>query len=378
MFMHVFTYRLKCLLRDYQSIFWTLLFPLIMATFFNMAFSNLNSAEAFNPINVAVVNNEEYLQDGSFKTALEKASTGDGRLFNLSVVSAEEADQMLRDNIIDGYIIAGRPIKLVVSKSGLNQNIIKSFIDNYIHTVSVFGTILSKAPGKLQDLLNDINNRVNYVKEVSTTSAEPDNIILYFYSLIAMSCFYGGFLGMREVSDIQANISPVAARINTAPVHKLKTYLYSSAASIIIHLAEMYILLAYLIFILKVDFGSKTAYVLLTTFIGSIAGFSFGAFISALVKKSEGLKVGIIISVTMLCCFLAGMMNQDMKYVISKNAPVLSYLNPVNLLTDAFYSLYYYDTYTRFFTNIVMLTAFIAVFCSGTYLIIRRRKYASL
>jgi len=378
MFMHVFTYRLKCLLRDYQSIFWTLLFPLIMATFFNMAFSNLNSAEAFNPINVAVVNNEEYLQDGSFKTALEKASTGDGRLFNLSVVSAEEADQMLRDNIIDGYIIAGRPIKLVVSKSGLNQNIIKSFIDNYIHTVSVFGTILSKAPGKLQDLLNDINNRVNYVKEVSTTSAEPDNIILYFYSLIAMSCFYGGFLGMREVSDIQANISPVAARINTAPVHKLKTYLYSSAASIIIHLAEMYILLAYLIFILKVDFGSKTAYVLLTTFIGSIAGFSFGAFISALVKKSEGLKVGIIISVTMLCCFLAGMMNQDMKYVISKNAPVLSYLNPVNLLTDAFYSLYYYDTYTRFFTNIVMLAAFIAVFCSGTYLIIRRRKYASL
>jgi ABC-2 type transport system permease protein len=67
-----------------------------------------------------------------------------------------------------------------------------------------------------------------------------------------------------------------------------------------------------------------------------------------------------------------------MKYIIARNIPLLSYLNPVNLLTDAFYALYYYDTFTRVFTNIAILVVFIIVFCSGTYLIIRRRKYASL
>lgn len=377
-FIHVFTYRLKCLLRDYESIFWTMFFPLILATLFNMGFSNLGSAEVFNPIDIAVVNNGEYQHNEKFKLALDKVSNGDDRLFNLSAVSMEEADEMLRNNKIDGYIIVEQPIKLVVNKSGLNQSIIKSFIDNYMHTISASNNILAKEPDKMQNLIVHAQNRVNYVKEVSSTNAKPNIILVYFYSLIAMACFYGGFLGMREVSDIQANIKPVAARINISPVHKLKTFLYSSCASIIIHLTEMLILLAYMVFILKIDFSTKTALVLLTTFIGSIAGFSFGAFISAIIKKSEGLKVGILISVTMLCSFLAGMMYQDMKYIIARNIPLLSYLNPVNLLTDAFYALYYYDTFTRVFTNIAILVVFIIVFCSGTYLIIRRRKYASL
>ena len=76
MFIHIFTYRLKFLLRDYEGIFWTMLFPLILATLFNMGFSNLNSAEMFNPINIAVVNNESYRQNQSFKQTLEKVSTG--------------------------------------------------------------------------------------------------------------------------------------------------------------------------------------------------------------------------------------------------------------------------------------------------------------
>lgn len=378
MFIHVFAYRLKCLLRDYESIFWTMFFPLILATLFNMGFSNLGSAEVFNPIDIAVVNNGEYQHNEKFKLALDKVSAGDDRLFNLSAVSMEEADEMLRNNKIDGYIIVEQPIKLVVNKSSLNQSIIKSFIDNYMHTISASSNILVKEPDKMQNLIVHAQNRVNYVKEVSSTNAKPNIVLVYFYSLIAMACFYGGFLGMREVSDIQANIKPVAARINISPVHKLKTFLYSSCASIIIHLTEMLILLAYMVFILKIDFSTKTALVLLTTFIGSIAGFSFGAFISAIIKKSEGLKVGILISVTMLCSFLAGMMYQDMKYIIARNIPLLSYLNPVNLLTDAFYAMYYYDTFTRVFTNIAILVVFIIVFCSGTYLIIRRRKYASL
>lgn len=76
--------------------------------------------------------------------------------------------------------------------------------------------------------------------------------------------------------------------------------------------------------------------------------------------------------------FLAGMMYQNMKYIVSQNVPLLSYLNPVNLLTDAFYSLYYYDSLDRYFLNIAILSIFAIIFCAGTYLIVRRRKYASL
>jgi len=378
MFLHIFTYRLKCLLRNRENIFWTLLFPLILATLFYFAFSNLNSAEAFSAIDIAVVDNEQYRKDENFKAALEKASTGNDRLFNVSVVSGEKADEMLMNSEIDGYIIVDWPIRLVVSKSGMKQTIIKTFIDNYMHTFSAVSTLMSETPDKIQNLAYILNNRINYVREVSGTTSEPNNILLYFFSLIAMTCFYGGFWGMRVVSDIQADISAVAARVNTAPVHKLKTFLYNSFASVIIHLSEMFIMLAYLVFVLDIDFGQKSFYVLLTVFIGSLAGFYFGAFISAIVRKQEGLKVGIMVSVTMICTFFAGMMNQDIKYIISRKAPLLAYLNPISLLTDAFYALYYYDTLTRFFSNIAVLAVFTAAFCTGTYLIIRRQKYASL
>jgi ABC-2 type transport system permease protein len=378
LFAHIFIYRLKCLLRDRETIFWTALFPLILGTLFYMAFSNLNNNELFQPINIAVVNDSQYQMNESFKQALNKASAGEQRLFNATVTSKDQADKMLSDNLIDGYIVVEEPIKLVVAKSGINQNIIKSFIDNYMQTVSAVKSILAENPSAMPTLLQSIENRENFFNDVPISKAAPDNTLNYFYTLIAMACFYGGFIGMREVTDIQANISPVAARVNIAPVNKMKAFLYSSAASFLIHFFEMLILLAYLIFVLRIDFGNKTAYGLLATFIGSIAGLSFGAFISALVKKSEGVKVALLITVTMTCSFLSGMMYQNMKYIVARNAPVLSWLNPLNLLTDAFYSLYYYDTFARYVLNIAALSIFSIAFCSGTYIIIRRRKYASI
>lgn len=355
-----------------------MLFPLLLAVFFNMAFSNLNSGESFKAIDIAVVENKQYPDEQYFMSALDEVSNGDDRLFNLTVASMDKADQLLKDNSIDGYIIVENPVRLVVNKSGMEQNIIKSFLDNYMHTASTIGSILRERPEKQQEVLNELGDRKQYVREVSGTNAEPNNVLNFFYSLIAMACFYGGFFGMREITDIQADISPLAARINTAPVHKLKTFLISMSASLLIHIAEILLLLLFLQFAIGIDFGPKAGYILLTAIAGSIAGVTFGAFISALVKKSEGIKVGILIGVSMTGSFLAGMMYQNMKYIISQKIPVLSYLNPINLLTDAFYCLYYYDTFERFFLNIGILLIFIVLFCLGTYLIIRRRKYASL
>lgn len=378
MFAHIFKYRLKCLLRDKETTFWTLVFPLLLAVFFNMALSNVNSGEIFKAINIAVVDDVNYQSNQYFKTALNEASQGDDKLFNLKVTSKDNADQLLNNNSIAGYIVVETPIKLVVNKSGFNQNIIKSFIDNYLQTVSAVDSILLANPKVQQELLSNLGERQQYVTEISGTSAEPNNILNIFYTLIAMACFYGGFLGMRDVTDIQADISPLAARINVAPVHKLKTFISSVSTSLLIHLSEMLLLLIFLRFVLQVDFGSKVGCVLLTTVIGSVAGVFSGAFISALVKKSEGMKVAILIGVTMVGCFLAGMMYQNMKYVVAQKVPVLSYLNPVNLLTDAFYSLYYYDTLSRYALNIGILCVFIVIFCIGTYITIRRRKYANL
>ena len=48
------------------------------------------------------------------------------------------------------------------------------------------------------------------------------------------------------------------------------------------------------------------------------------------------------------------------------------------MISDAFYALYYYSDYSRFFLNIGILAGFSLVFYLVVYFTTRRQKYASL
>jgi ABC-2 type transport system permease protein len=142
-------------------------------------------------------------------------------------------------------------------------------------------------------------------------------------------------------------------------------------------LLELLLLLAFLTGVLGISFGDQLFYIALTCVVGSLTGVSFGACIAAIIKKGEGVIVGILIGSTMTMSFLAGMMSSDIKYLVMTKVPILSYLNPASLITDSFYALYYYNTHTQFFTNLLLLGAFTLLF-TITYLVLRRQKYASL
>lgn len=384
MFLHNYLYRLKCIVRDKQMMFWTLLFPIVLATLFNLAFSNLSNAESFSKIKVGIVNNEEYKKDKAFISAIDSVSNSDksagkSNLFDIEYTSKEEAEKLLEDSKIEGYIYFDNGIKLVLKESGINQTIIKGFLDDFKQSTSTMVTIISKNPAAVQNgLLDSVSNRTDYLKEVAASNAAPDTTVNYFYSLIAMACLYGSFWGLKEVVAIQADLSPQAARVNMTPTHKLKVFMVSIFAAATVQLVEIFVLLLYLIFMLKINFGNQLGYIILTCVIGTITGVSFGTVVASIVKKGEGVKIAILIGVSMTMSFLSGMMNDKMKYIINTKIPVLGYLNPSNLITDSFYSLYYYNTHTQFFTDITLLCGFTFVFSIITYLVLRRQKYASL
>jgi ABC-2 type transport system permease protein len=364
--------------------FWTFLFPILLATLFNMAFSNLSSAENFSKIKVGIVNNEEYKKNTDFIKAIDSVSgsvksAGKSNLFDVTYTTKEEADKLLQDSKIEGYIYFDNGIKLFVEKTGINQTIIKSFLDDFKQTTSTVVTILSKNPAAVQSgLLNSISNRTDYLKEVAASSAAPDPTVNYFYALIAMACLYGSFCGMKEINAIQANLSSQGARLNMVPTHKMKVFMASAFAAATIQLVNIFILLGYLSLILKINFGTQFGYIALTCLVGTITGVAFGTCVASIITKSEGLKIAILIGVTMIMSFLSGMMYDKMKYIITTKVPVLGFLNPANLITDCFYTLYYYNTHTRFFTDIAVLCMFSAVFSIITYFAVRRQKYASL
>ena len=88
--------------------------------------------------------------------------------------------------------------------------------------------------------------------------------------------------------------------------------------------------------------------------------------------------MGILIAITMLFCFLSGMMGITMKYVIDKNIPILNIINPANMITDGFYSLYYYDTLDRYYFNLISLLVFSIIALLISFFSIRRQKYDSI
>ncbi|HEX3026731.1 MAG TPA: ABC transporter permease [Clostridia bacterium] len=383
MFLHVFVNRFKCLVRDRQLLFWTLLFPIVLATFFHMAFSNLQSSQNFENIKIAVVNDSNYQNNSAFRSALAAVSTdvkpGQSRLFVVTPAAKQRAVDLLKNSKIDGYfqLSGSGKIEVFVKESGINQTILKEFADDYVQTSAAAKTILSKNPAAIQNFTANLS-QMDYLKEVSPTKAAPNDILNEFYSLIAMACLYGGFWGIKEVVAVQADLSAQGARVSVAPVHKLKIFSSALCAATAVEFTSAVVLIAYLNFVLKVDFGNQIGYVLLACLAGCFTGVTMGALIGAVIKKGEGIKVALLIFLTMALSFLTGLYGAPSRYTIIKAFPPIAWLNPANVITDAFYSLYYYNTHTRYFTNIGVLFGMSTVFIFIVSVVLRRQKYASL
>jgi len=359
------------------------MFPLVLASLFKLAFGNLASIDSFNPIPVVVIENAYYAEDKGFQEALRSLSEGEKPLLDLRVASEADAKLALDGGKVDGIIeIKGTLAKdktLVVAGTGLGESILRSFLEQYAESQLFIERIAKTNPEKVPQAVEALVNRESFREEISLGAKNKQNPELnYFYSLLGMACMYGAFFGTNEVNAIQANISTRAARVNMAPVHKLKVFLYSGAAALLVQILEMFVLLLYIRFALQVDFGEKWQLIVLTTILSCFVGVAFGAFVSACVKGNEGVKTAIVISISMLGSALSGMMFASIKYLVAAKLPLLKYINPVNLVTDAYYALYFFDDYSRYSVNMLGLATFAVVFSLGTYLVIRGRKYASL
>jgi ABC-2 type transport system permease protein len=397
MFIHNFKYALKTLFKSRILIFWTFAFPIILGTFFNMAFSNIENSEKLDIINIAIVENKEYKNNEVFKETFKILSdeNSDERLFNTKYTTEEEAKQLLEDAEIDGYLIFEEEPKIVVSTSGINETILKYVTEEILQSEEIMTKVAEKRIAEQNAMFPEDTGNFNSLyatvyKDVIQMLKENDinieNIsnknlsytMIEFYTLIAMACLYGGILGMYSINKNLANMSSNGKRVAVSSTSKGKIIWSSVLASYITQLIGVGLLLAYTIFVLKVDYGNNLPLVILLSAVGSLAGLSLGIVIATVFKTNENVKTGIIISVTMLGCFLSGMMGITMKYMIDKNIPIVNKLNPASMITDGFYSLYYYETLDRFYFNVASLLIFALIMIGISILSLRRQKYDNI
>lgn len=306
-------------------------------------------------------------------------------MFNISYVSLDEAQDLLQKDQIVGYFYleANQP-KVITAHNGIEETVFKYVVEE-INDTSKLATNLTELAIQngnfdIQEITNHIWQTLEqeevYLKDVSQNNLSY--MLVEFYTLIAMSCLYGGIIVMTSLNQSLANMSSIGKRISVSPVKKNVIILSSILASFIIELIGVFLLILFTTLILHVNFGNNLFLIILLSVVGTLAGLALGLFVSVIFKTNENTKVGIIIAVSMTMSILSGMTGVVLKYVVDKNIPIINKINPANMITDGFYALYYYDSLNRYLFNLVSLGLFAGLLIFISWIFLRRQKYDSI
>ncbi len=382
MFFHNLKYTLKSLLKNKGLLFWTFAFPLIMATLFNMAFGNWEESEKFNPIDIAIIKNDYYDNNEVAKNVFESINKKDNKVFNITYTDKNKATKLLKDKKIVGYIeYSENSSDITIESNGISSTIIKSVVDE-INTYNImFNDLVKENISTSFDMNEVVTNVINKISNIQVKTKDIsvkkfDIAVIEYYSLISMTCLYGGFIALTCISNSLASMSNKGKRVEVAPTKKGVIILSSLTASFIAQMTGVLLLLGYLK-IIGINLHTDLFRLILITIFGVLAGIALGLLISVISNKNEDTKLGIIIAISMACSILAGLTGVSLKYVIDSHLPFLNKINPAAILTDGLYSLYYNDI-NRFNYNIISLIIFVVVLILISIFSLRRKKYDNI
>lgn len=380
MFGHLYTYRIKSLLRGKVVIFWSLVYPIILSLLFYLTFGSHVGVQdnAFEPAEIAVVSEEGALSD-IFLETIENVEFSEGnRMFIVNRLSEEEAKKQLLDGKVYGIVFVSDDITLSVRGSGLYQSILKTFTDTFLQNVDLLTDVYTTAPEAAEAVRAITESTQTYIKKVSISGAEADNDIQSFYNIIAMACLFGCFIGVMLGNELQANASPLAARKCMGSVHRFKMITADMLAAFTLDFIEVMIVSLVIRFVFGVNIMVQPLYYIIIVLFGTLIGVAGGQFIAVLARGKNDLQIALSIAISLVCCFLSGLMVGGIDHLIEAKAPIINRINPAALIVNAFYCLSVYTDYERYTMDMVLLLVEAVVLTGLSYLAMRRVKHESI
>lgn len=378
MFIRDFLYTIKIMVRGRVSIFWTLVFPLLLATFMYMAFGNIyEQDEMFRNIKVAVVTEDESANGLNYM--LDALSDGDDAILSVTRMSESDAEKLLADEEVEGIIYTD-DVKLTVAESSVNASILETVLSEYKQYEHALKDIYkdgTEPKGDMSNLVEKLSEQRSYYTEKASTEGSQNVYNNYFYAIFAMSCLFASLSSIEMMGNLQANVSATGKRKNVSPQRKMTFVLAEFAALLIIHFVVEVISFIYMSCI-GVDFGDRVWEILLTLFVGCFIGLAIGVIVGAISKLAEGTKIGIVIGISMVMSILSDLCINGVKYEIQQHVPIINKLNPAALISDSFYALNVYSDHQVFTENIVIMTIEAVVLIAVGILMVRRNRYASV
>jgi len=382
MFWHLYSYKLKEIIRQKWIVGWTVLFPIALSTAFYFGFGQVirDDPENFDPIPVALVaENETMFSD----IVRELSEEGENQLFVLTEVGEDAAIELLEDEEIYGIYYDGDEPGLTVTGSGLQQSILSQFMKTYYNDQLIVEDIISKTePEDIPEVIEKLTDRMasenEYVVENKITDKGISAYMQYFFSLLAMTSLFASWVSMSIMNGICANQTENGMRYECSPVAKLKAIVAGTMAGLTNQFFANIILVIYVEKILKLDFGIDPVYIVIVTTLGSAIGTTSGVMLNSFFGRSKSLSIAVPLIYSMVCSFLSGLMYGDMKQVIEVHAPIINRINPAAVISDALYAAGMYGVGDRYWKDITIMVVMVIVFAVVGSFRLRGRLYDSI
>ncbi len=376
MFLHNLKYELLCTLRAPALIAWLMIFPVVLGTVFKIGFGSIyENTVLFSAIPTAVVGSED---NTVFREVIGAVSGSDTGLLEVTYTDADTAAEMLKNGEVSGIIRSGEKMTLTVAGSGMQQTILKSFIEQYGVYETIITDTIKNAPQNTGDVIAALSKDVASCTEIPLSEGNTDYFVQFFYNLIAMVAIFGSITGLHITEENQANMTANGARRNISPVPKSVSLSASVVGSCIAQAVCMLICVTFIAFVLRIDLGDKLPLVYLAAVMGGCLGVTMGFFIGSIGKLTSELKNAVAMCVSMLFCFLSGLMVGNIKAIIAENIPWLNSINPAALISDCFYCLNLYSDLDRFGIKMISMVIYMVLFTVLGIILSRRKKYASI
>lgn len=266
----------------------------------------------------------------------------------------------------------------------VNRAILESVATSYLQSEALIEELATHDPVALSDpttIENALGLSVS-VREVSLTHAQPDSMVRFYYALLGMASIFAAQLAGESVWHLQPTSSAAGARRTVSSTSRMRLLIPTIGACWAVSTTFLAIAFGYICLTAHIDFSGREGLCLVGIAAASLLSCGIGALVGALPgRMGSDSRRGILTALTCLLSLFAGLYGEPtMKLAdtIAQALPAATWLNPVCLIRDLFYTVYYYDTLVPFALRLAACMGIAAALLTVSAACMRRSAHEHL
>lgn len=266
----------------------------------------------------------------------------------------------------------------------VNRAILESVVTSYLQSEALIEELATHDPVALSDpttIENALGLSVS-VREVSLTHAQPDSMVRFYYALLGMASIFAAQLAGESVWHLQPTSSAAGARRTVSSTSRMRLLIPTIGACWAVSTTFLAIAFGYICLTAHIDFSGREGLCIVGIAASSLLSCGIGALVGALPgRMGSDSRRGILTALTCLLSLFAGLYGEptmELADTVAHVFPAATWLNPVCLIRDLFYTVYYYDTLVPFSLRLAACAGIAAVLLAVSAACMRRSAHEHL